>query len=137
MTSAPIGTPPASPLASVTASGTTSVAWWASQWPVRPIPRLDLVEDEERAGVAGQVAGQPQVCVGGGHDAGLALDRLEDDGREVVAGVGHRRPQRVLVVVGDVGDAGHQRLERRAVGLLPRQREGAGGAAVEGVLGRR
>src|SRR5699024_2303392 len=38
VTSAPIGTPPPSPLATVIASGTTPSCWWANQAPVRPMP---------------------------------------------------------------------------------------------------
>ena len=35
---APIGSPPPSPFASVSTSGTTPAAWQANQAPVRPIP---------------------------------------------------------------------------------------------------
>ena len=60
---APIGKPPARPLATVTMSATPSIGsatagfWWANQAPVRPIAGLDLVEPEQRAVLAGDLRG--------------------------------------------------------------------------------
>ena len=49
VTSAPIGSPPPSAFAVVSASGTTPVCSYAHSVPVRPMPRLDLVEHERGA----------------------------------------------------------------------------------------
>ena len=93
---------------------------------------LHLVEPEQRAVVAGDLAGGGEVVGGRDDHARLALDRFEDDGRGLV-GDGLR--ERGLVAVRHEGDVAGQRLERRAVRLLRRQRERAHGAAVEGALG--
>ena len=93
---------------------------------------LHLVEPEQRAVVAGDLAGGGEVRGGRDDHARLALDRFEDHGRGLV-GDGLRECG--LVAVRHEGDVAGQRLERRAVRLLRRQRERAHGAAVEGALG--
>ena len=93
---------------------------------------LDLVEDEQGAVLPGQLPGELQVCRAGAQHPCLTLDGFEDDGGRVGR---HRGSQGVLVAVGDVADAGDERLERLAVGELVGQREGTGRAAVEGTLG--
>ena len=80
---------------------------------------------------AGGFAGRPEVAGGQRADAGLALDRFEEDGG---GGVINRGAEGVDVTEGDVHDAAGQRRERRPVGLLGGQRQGAHGAAVEGAF---
>ena len=132
VTRAPIGTPPPSPLARVIASGTTPACWQANHVAGAADPGLDLVDDEERAGLGGQLARRPEVLRVGGDDPALALDRLEDDGGGVRP---HRGLEGVDVAPRHVHDTGEERLERLAVGGLVGQREGAGGPSVEGALG--
>ena len=93
---------------------------------------LHLVEPEQRAVVAGDLAGGGEVRGGRDDHARLALDRLEDDGGRLV---GDGPGERGLVAVRHEGDVAGQRLERRAVRLLRRQRERPHRAAVEGALG--
>ena len=73
-----------------------------------------------------------EVALGRDLDAGLALDRLEQDRR---GPVGDRLGERPLVAVRHEGDVARQRLERLAVGRLGGQRQRAHGAAVEAALG--
>ena len=94
---------------------------------------LDLVEDEQGACLVGDLAGRLQVAGGGGEHAALPLHRLEDDGAGLVGDGG---AQGVDVAPRDVADAGEQRLERLAVGLLVGERQRSGAAPVEGALGR-
>ena len=92
---------------------------------------LDLVEPQQRTGLGGDGARGRQIAGGRDDDAGLALDRLEHHGGRLVGDGG---AERVDVGVRDEGDLARERLERRAVGLLGRQREGAHRATVEGTF---
>ena len=92
---------------------------------------LHLVEVQQRALA---VAGRPRRLeeAGGRHDdAGLAEHRLEHDrgGRAVDGG-----RERGGVAVRDEGDRAGQRLERRPLGRLAGDRQGAHRAAVEGAV---
>ena len=67
-------------------------------------------------------------------DAAFALHDFQQHGGGLVGDGGFERGQ---VVVGDVAETGHQRLEGLAVFLLPGGRERAHGAPVEAAHGRR
>ena len=92
---------------------------------------LDLIDDEQRAGGLGQLAGRLQVSGGQLTHPGLALNGFDDECR-------HIRPQRgaqgLDVAGGDELDSSGQRLEGLAVGGLVGQGQRAHGPAVEGVL---
>ncbi len=94
--------------------------------------RLDLIEQEQQPALVAEAAQALEVVEVGRVDAGLALDRLEEDaaGGLVECLSGGRE-----VVVGYVAEAGH---ERREAGLDPRIAgggQGRQGAAVEGAFG--
>ena len=93
---------------------------------------LDLVDDQERAGGAGDLAGGGQIPLGWHDDAVLALHRLDDDQRGVRGDGG---PQCLRVAVGHVRDVSGQRLERCLLGRLPGEGQRPHGAAVETALG--
>ncbi len=97
-----------------------------------PDAALHLVEPQQCTVLVGDAARRGEVALGRHHDAGLALDRLQADGRGLV---GHGGGECVGVAVRDEGDVTGQRLERLAVGGLRGQRERAHGAAVEPALG--
>ena len=81
--SAPTGTwPPDSAFESSTMSGSTFQCSTARNRPVRPMPGLDLVGDEDRAVALAQRGCARQEFVGGHVDA-LALDRLDDERRDL------------------------------------------------------
>ena len=130
---APIGMPPARPLATVTTSGVTPWPWWANQRPVRPMPDCTSSSQSRAPCRVATSRAAREVALRRHDDAGLALDRLEQHGRGLV---GDGRGERVGVAVRHEGDDAGQRLERRAVGLLGGQRQRAHGAAVEAALGR-
>ena len=97
------------------------------QRPGPPHPALDLVEHERGAdAVAGLARGGQHLRCQRVH-AGLALHRLEQHGGgPLVDRLGDRLGGRR-----DGAEAGHQRRERRLLGLLRRRRERAVGAPVE------
>ena len=47
-------------------------------------PGLDLVVDEQDVASSEQISQRRQVVVGGDDEAALALDRLDDDARDVL-----------------------------------------------------
>ena len=71
-------------------------------------PGLDLVDDQQRAVASRELARRLEVAVGKLDDARLALDRLDDEGRDILADRGFERLDRR----GQVLDARQQRLER-------------------------
>ena len=90
---------------------------------------LDLVDDEQRAVPVRELARGHEEPVGQLDDAGLALDRLDEErGDGVVEGCLERLDRRR-----DVLDAAGQRLERLAHVRLAGEGERAHGAAVEAV----
>jgi hypothetical protein len=92
---------------------------------------LDLVEDQQRAvGVAGLARALEDVRVDR-VDPGLALDRLDQDGRGALA---HGRRQRVAVVSRHDPEARHERGERRLLRLLGGRGQRPHRAAVEPAL---
>ena len=76
---APIGMPPPRPLATVTMSAVMPAVSCANQRAGAADAGLHLVEPEQRAVVGGDPPGGGEVAVGRHDDAGLALDRLEED----------------------------------------------------------
>ena len=75
---APIGSPPPSPLASVTMSGVMPSCWWAKNAPVRPDSGLHLVEHQQRTVLGSDLTGRDQVAGGRDDDAALPHDRFEE-----------------------------------------------------------
>ena len=65
--------------------------------------RLDLVGDEQHAAAVAELAGAAQVAVGRDDHAGLALDRLDQEGDGVVV---ERGLEGVQVAEGDALEAG-------------------------------
>ena len=132
-TVAPIGMPPPRPLARVTTSGAYAVEELVGEPGAGAADAgLHLVEPEQRAVLVGDALGGGEVAGARDDDAGLALDRLEDDGGDRVVDGGLERGH---VVVRHEGDVAGQRLEGVAVGRLRGEREGAHRPAVEGALG--
>ena len=87
VTSAPIGNPPPMPFATVIASGVMPGVLEGEPLPRATRAGLDLVDDEERAVPLGELARGLEVAVGQVDDAGLALDRLDEErGDRVVDG---------------------------------------------------
>ena len=114
-TQAPIGMPPPRPLARVTTSA--SATGRGEPLAGAADAGLHLVEPEQRAVVAGDLAGRRRGSGGRDDHARLALDGFEDDGCRLVGdGLGERG----LVAVRHEGDVAGQRLEGRAVRLLGR-----------------
>ena len=111
--------------------------WWASQRPVRPMPGLDLVEDQQGAGVAWSARGPAAGSSVARHGRRPRPGSVRGRRRRRSSSASHGRAQRVHVAERHVDDAGQAAARTAAVGLLPGQREGAHGAAVEGALGRR
>ena len=90
--------------------------------------RLDFVEDQQRAGLVAQLAQRFQVVRVARNDAALALDRLDDHGRDII---GNRGARGLDVVVRDVTQFRWQRLEAFGVFRLATDRHGKQRAAVE------
>ena len=65
--------------------------WKANQSPVRPMPVWISSRTSSAPCVAGQLAGRAQVVGPPGSHPGLALDRLEDDGRRSRSSTAARR----------------------------------------------
>ncbi len=91
-------------------------------------PGLDLVQDQQHIVFGAERAGARQVAWRRDDHAGLALDRLDQEGRGV-GGDGGR--QRVRVAVGDDPEAGGERPEFVARGLVGAEADHREGAAVE------
>jgi hypothetical protein len=85
-----------------------------------PTPVLHLVEPQQRAVGIGDPPGLFQVSRRCRDDAGLALDRFQDDGRGVFV---HRRGEGCADSEVDEGHVARQWLERLAVGSLGGQGE--------------
>ncbi|AFU00665.1 ion transporter [Nocardia brasiliensis ATCC 700358] len=92
---------------------------------------LHLVEDEQRAVARGDLPRLGEVVERRHHHAALPHHRLEEHRGGVVV---DRGLERGGVTVGHVHHARGHRLERRALGRLPGERERAHGAAVERLL---
>src|SRR5262245_15944794 len=94
-------------------------------------PTLNLVGDEQRAVTAANLCGAFQVAVGRHVDA-LALDRLNDEGRNVVAMQGAL--ERRQIVEGHGRKFRQERLESRAVDAIAVERQRSVRQPVKGVL---
>ena len=91
---------------------------------------LNLVGDEQRAVFAAQRCGAGQEFVGGHVDA-LALDRLDDEGRDLAR---RQRPvERGQIIEGNRRAARQQRFESGAEIRIVGQRQRAVGKTVEGM----
>ena len=75
-------------------SGSTPICCQHHIEPVRPDARLDLVEDQEELELVGERAQAAEELGAEVVVAALALDRLEDEGRDVVRRR-RRRPARI------------------------------------------
>ncbi len=133
---APMGTPLPSALAMVTTSGRTgafeSEALEAEPVAGAPEAGLDLVDHEQQTPLVAQGADAGEVLGGGRVHAALALDRLQQDGRDRrVDG----RLQGVEVVPGHVAEPLGQRLKGLVLGRLAGGVEGGEGPAVERPVG--
>ena len=93
---------------------------------------LDLVEDQQRARGITELAQPRQVVLVGHVDAALALDRLHQDGGGAIV---DRPFHRAQVVVGDVLEPRHERLEAVLVLGLAGGGDGGERPAVERVVG--
>ena len=94
---APIGMPPPRPLARVTMSGgSRQLALGVVGEPATGAADagLHLVDPQQRAVLGGDPPGGGEVALGRDDHAGLALDRLEHDGRGVVGRPRRRAPRR-------------------------------------------
>ena len=111
---APSGMPLAIPLARQMMSGSTPQCSTANSLPVRPMPDLHLVGDQQDAVPVAQLAQGRQEARRRHVVAALALDRLDEDGRHLVRR-GDALEDRLL----DLPDAGARR-PRRAVGAAAR-----------------
>ena len=100
--------------------------------PGAPGAGLDLVDDQQRAVPLGELARGLQVAVGQVDDAGLALDRLDEQRRDAIV---ERRFERLDRRVDEL-DAGRHRQERLLHVGLAGERERAHRAAVERVRER-
>ena len=94
---------------------------------------LNLVEHEEDALLVAQVTQALQEFLGSGTHAALALDRLGQDGADVLV---HDVLDGLEVVELSIAEAGGQGLEVAVHRILAGGRAGREGAAVEGVLHR-
>src|SRR5690606_32956335 len=93
---------------------------------------LDRIHHEQQALLVAQLAESAEVLRGGGRDAALALDALDEDGgRGRRDGVAHG----LEVVVGNLAEARNRRFEPLFDLGLPRGGDAGEGAAVEGVGG--
>ena len=128
-----MGSPLASPFASVTASGFDPQLLAGEEAAGPTDAALDLVEDEQRAVLVGERPRGGEELRGRGVNPALALNRLDEDR-------GHLRPDRVRervdVVQAHETRGGREGLPRRALGRLAGDGEGAVRAAVEGALER-
>lgn len=83
-----MGRPPAMPLAKETASGRMPYCWKAKRVPVRPMPGLHLVHQQQPVPLLAQAGqGADEVPVHREH-AALALDQLQQHGAHVLPGLG-------------------------------------------------
>ncbi len=125
----PAGKPPPIPLATAMMSGVMPAHSWANSLPVRPMPRLHLVENQQQAMLVAQRT-QALQELGAGHvDAALALHRLDHDRRRF-------RPDRGLgggeVAERHMVEAFDRRPEAFEVFRVAAGGEGRQRAAVEG-----
>ena len=96
--------------------------------PRPPDAALHLVEDQKRAGLVAEIAQTFQADVGHDADSALALDRLDDDGGDVV---GQRGAQRVVIAPGQLGETRQQRSEAVDQFLRACRRDGRGRTPVK------
>src|SRR5207302_106872 len=96
-------------------------------------PGLDLVQDEQRIVRVTPLAHTTKVTRRRDADAGLTLDRLEDDGTNALV---EDRVERVQIVEGNVTEAFQHRAERITVLCLGGGGEGAERPAMVGTVGR-
>ena len=83
--SAPIGNPPPMPFATAIASGMMPKCWNANQSPVRPAPVWISSRMSSAPCASRELAGGLEVTLGKLDDARLALDRLDDEGCDILA----------------------------------------------------
>ena len=98
--------------------------------PVRPMPGLDVVEDQQRPGLVAEPPDRLEIVGIQRDHAALPLDRLEHHRGGV--GVDHRF-QGIQIVGLDLVEAGRKRSERCLLGGLAGGRQGCQGAAVKGI----
>jgi len=89
---------------------------------------LDLVADEQRVALAGQIAQRRQVALARDDHAPLTLDRLDQDGDRLLV---DRRGDRVGVAVGQDAKAARERSEALAILIVRGEADDGRGAAVE------
>ena len=130
---APMGTPLASPLARVMTSGLYPAVLVGEGQTGASHAGLDLVEHEQPAVGIAQGAQARQVVRRRDVDPALALDRLDQDGGDVVA-VGRGRLHRGDVVVGDAHEALDQGLEAGLDLAVAGGAQGGQGAAVKAAV---
>ena len=123
--------PPASGLASVVTSGLDAVVLIGAPLAGAAHAGLNLVDDEQRAGGAGECARFREELLRERANAAFALDGFDEDGADFV---GELRAQVGDVVEADELDAGHDGSEGLAVLRLVGCGDGAEGAAVEALL---
>ncbi len=128
---APIGKPPAMPLAADITSGSMPAHSWANSLPVRPMP--DCTSSmPSRMPNSSQAARSPRRNSAlPDADAAFALHRLDQHARRLRP---DRVAQRVQVVERHVVEALHLRAEPGEVFLVPRGRQHGERAAVERAL---
>ena len=94
---------------------------------------LDLIADQQRVVVRGQLAGQPGELGRNLDDAALSQDGFEDDACGLFP---HRRFQRAEIVGGDEANSRYHRLEGFAILGLAGYGDRAQRAPSEGVVQR-
>ena len=103
--------PPPSALASIITSGTTPSASQANRSPVRPRPVWISSRTSRTPASSADRADLGEVAGGRLHDAALALDRLDEEGRVMPRPIGQGPAQRVDVTVRHLVEVRRRRAE--------------------------